>query len=99
MNIECSIPGCIFSYNTDQSISCEVRYTCRNHTREELVRVMDRPFDQKRDEADIRVHFQECQFDRDLRRAKSPDGGDREDSFRIRNSHRVPEGEPTAEGA
>ena len=51
-------------------------YICAspNHSRAAQVRANNRQYDPARDEADKGVHFQEAQFDPDLRRPKKPQG-------------------------
>ena len=49
-------------------------FICKNHPRAAQVRANSRQYDPARDEADKGVHFQEAQFDPDLRRPKKPQG-------------------------
>lgn len=76
--LKCMIEGCLNFFSTEETVSENVRYICKNHPRAVQVRAAGRSYDERADNLDTEVHFQEYQFDKDLARGGSPkiDSGD-----------------------
>lgn len=61
---------------TEEAISPNARFICKDHPREVQVQAAGRKYNPVTDEADKVVHFQDHQFDKDLRRSGKPEGTD-----------------------
>lgn len=83
---KCVIKGCNSTVKVDGSVSPNFKYICSGrmaygdqvllHTREQQCRATGRIYNPKADEADKEVHFQDTQFDKDLRRSFKAEGTD-----------------------
>ena len=78
--IKCKIDECSSVFTTEEAVSPNAQYICKNHNRAIQVRAAGRTYDPKTDEADQDVHFQTCQFDPALAHAHSPNVDDYHDS-------------------
>jgi hypothetical protein len=65
---------CSTTIEVNEPVSDDVSFTCRNHPRAVQARANQRIYDPTHDEADQQVHFQDVQFDPDLRRSSKPIG-------------------------
>jgi hypothetical protein len=76
---KCVIKGCNGTIKVDGPMSPNFRFICSGrvaygdeillHTREQQCQAAGRSYDAKADEADKDIHFQDTQFDKDLRRS------------------------------
>jgi hypothetical protein len=84
---KCAIEGCTSTIKVDGPVTPSFRFICSGrtaygdqtllHTREQQCRAAGRVYDPKADEADKEVHFQDHQFDKNLRmQVKTPEGTD-----------------------
>jgi hypothetical protein len=64
--MKCLVKNCI------SEIKGSGRYICSRHTRKEQWKALGRKPDERKDTVDINVHFQDHQFDKDLRRGRRP---------------------------
>ena len=64
--MKCQVKGCKSEFKTVG------RYICSKHTRKEQWKALDRQPDDRKDTLDINVHFQDHQFDKDLKRGRRP---------------------------
>ena len=81
---KCKIEGCTSVLKTDEPVSAGFFYICSGrqsygddrlaHTREQQVVAAGRKYNPETDEADKDVHFQDSQFDKDLRKSSKPTG-------------------------
>lgn len=76
--IDCAVSGCLYSFKTEQVISSDVRFVCKNHPRSTQVEAIGRVYDPS-DSDDKALSFQESQFDAVLPRgveylSDTPDG-------------------------
>jgi hypothetical protein len=67
--VKCKIEGCKEVFKTEEAVSAECRFICKNHPRTVQLAEMGR-IPEEKDSKDERVHFQETQFDKELRRKK-----------------------------
>lgn len=74
--IQCKIEGCTEVFKTEEDISSNARFICRNHPRSVQVEAAGRMYDWKKDNEDADVHFQEHQFDPNLSRGHEYIGDD-----------------------
>jgi len=74
-SIKCKIDECLSVFTTEEAISPNAQYICKNHNRATQVRAAGRTYDPKIDEADQDVHFQTCQFDPTLDRRSGKEVG------------------------
>ena len=72
--IKCRIEGCTEVFKTEEAVSRNAGFICKNHSREEQVRAAGRSYSES-DEADKQVHFQTHQFDRNLDRGRRKQPG------------------------
>jgi len=72
--VRCRVDGCNASINVTEAVSPNVSFICKNHPRSVQVKANGRVYDERRDEADKEVHFQDVQFDPDLARSGIPLG-------------------------
>ena len=61
--IRCLVKGCSEVFKTEEPVSSNARFICKNHPKETQVRADGRVFDKRTDRADEKVHFQTVQFD------------------------------------
>src|SRR6266699_7010508 len=67
--VRCAIEGCLEVFKTAETLSPNARFICKNHPRKVQVEAVGRKYDVKKDETDQDVHFQDCQFDPEIKRA------------------------------
>jgi hypothetical protein len=73
-SIPCKVKGCTNVHQTEEAVSPNASFICKEHPREVQVEAAGRKYNPETDEADRDVHFQDHQFDKDLRRStKVPD--------------------------
>ena len=75
-SIPCKVKGCTNVHLTEEAISPKASFICKDHPREVQIQAAGRKYNPKTDEADKDVHFQDHQFDKDLRRSSKPEGTD-----------------------
>ena len=68
-SIPCKVKGCTNVHLTEEAISPKASFICKDHPREVQIQAAGRKYNPKTDEADKDVHFQDHQFDKDLRRS------------------------------
>jgi len=61
--VECTFIGCEETFRTSETLSPNVRFICKNHSRQEHVWVHKRQYDPQKDRKDQDVHFQDHQFE------------------------------------
>jgi hypothetical protein len=66
--IKCQVKDCQSEINPAEPLSVGCRYICSKHTRSEQWKALDRTANDRKDAEDSDVHFQDCQFDKDLKR-------------------------------
>ena len=71
--IRCSISGCSTQFDTIEPVAANARFICKNHKRAEQLKAVGRKYSSKLDEKDRDVHFQDHQFDKDMRRKGGAD--------------------------
>lgn len=82
MEVKCVIAGCLELFKTEEPVSPQVRFICKNHPRQAQLNAIGRVFKPKRDDRDQDVHFQSVQFDSGLvRKGRSPKIDSAEDSI------------------
>ena len=59
---------------TEEAVSPNASFICKDHPREVQVQAAGRKYNPETDESDKDVHFQDTQFDKDLRTARKPMG-------------------------
>ena len=64
--IKCRVKGCQFEADITGL------YICHRHTRAEQWQALGREPDERKDNSDKDVYFQDCQFDKDLKRGRRP---------------------------
>lgn len=80
--IKCKIAGCTNEFKTEEAVSKNASYICKDHPR--MVQVLAvRPYDPHSDNVDANIRFQEHQFDKELTRGGAPqiDWGDDASKF------------------
>jgi len=71
--IKCKIEGCSNVFRTNEPVSPEARFICKDHPRNVQLAAVGRTYNEKWDNEDAEVHFQEHAFDPKLtRRPDSP---------------------------
>ena len=70
--IKCIVKDCQSKINPLESVTAECRYVCSKHTRSEQWRALGREANDRKDSEDLDIHFQDCQFDKDLKRGRRP---------------------------
>jgi hypothetical protein len=73
-SIQCKVKDCKNVYLTEEAVSPNARFICREHPRQAQVEAVGRKYNPVTDEADNDIHFQGHQFDKDLRIARMPIG-------------------------
>ena len=73
-SIPCKVKGCTNVHLTEEAVSPNASFICKGHPREVQVRAAGRKYNPETDEADKDVHFQDHQFDKDLRIGRKADG-------------------------
>ena len=61
---------------TEEAVSPNASFICKDHPREVQVQAAGRKYSPETDEADKEIHFQNHQFDKDLRRSGRAEGTD-----------------------
>jgi len=84
--IRCAVPGCVSQFETSEPVAFGARFICKNHKRSEQVKAIGRRYNSNTDEVDSGVHFQDHQFDKDIRRTSGPLAG-RSDNLPIPANH------------
>ena len=72
--VRCTVSGCSEVFKTEEEVSQNSRYICKNHPREVQVRAASRSYNPDTDEADKKVGFQIYQHDRRLNHSTRPVG-------------------------
>ena len=72
--ILCAVPGCGNKFKTGEPVSPRVRFICKHHPRSEQVAAAGREYNPETDNQDLKVHFQEHAFDKELDGSHSPSG-------------------------
>ena len=80
--VKCKIEGCKEVFKTEEAVSAEARFICKNHPRTVQLAEAGRII-QESDFKDATVHFQEFQFDHDLASGSSPNVDSGQDSPEI----------------
>jgi hypothetical protein len=70
--IKCQVEGCPTTINPTEPVTLTCRYICSKHTRAEQWKALNRTADDRKDYLDADVRFQDCQFDKDLKRGRRP---------------------------
>lgn len=65
--IKCRIVGCTEVHLTEEAVSSDATFFCKNHPRAVQVRVVRGIYKPVTDRKDEEVHFQDHQFDKALR--------------------------------
>ena len=69
--IKCQVEGCNIAID-NSALSLNARYICPHHTRREQWKALERQPDERKDNSDKDIHFQDHQFDKDLKRGRRP---------------------------
>lgn len=75
-SIQCKVKGCANVHLTEEAVSPNARFICKEHPRQDQVEAVGRKYNPATDEADESDHFQSHQFDKDLRISGKPSGTD-----------------------
>ena len=68
--IKCQIEGCQSEFKNPEPLAPGCRYICSKHTRAEQWKAVGREQNERKDTLDTTVRFQDCQFDKDLKRGR-----------------------------
>jgi hypothetical protein len=65
--IKCSVKDCDSVFETPEGVFPDARFICKNHPRKIQVKAVGRKFNERFDNKDQSIHFQDTQFDKKLR--------------------------------